>query len=369
MRYCVIGAGSGGRAFAVYLASKGGLVNLYNRSFSRIKYIKKKKRIKTKGALKGSSDLENVTQDLETAVKDVDVIMIAIPAFAHKDIAKKIAPYLKTDQIIILNPGRTFGTIEFKQIIDEKRKNLNVYIAETQTLLFTARALKKHKVRIFKIKDAINFCSYPEKNNFFIKDTLKDIFPQFQPVDNYLQLTLNNIGMLLHPTITLLNSGSIENGLDFKYYKEGASKRICQILETIQLEINQIFRKLGVRRFDFCKWANQVYGVSGKSIFESIQKIDSYEEINSPYKLETRYFTEDVPTGLVPLASLGRFLNVNTPTIDSIIHLSSVLCGIDFWEEGRTIENLNINRLLEQKIDVEESMANVFTERTEYLQI
>lgn len=367
MRFCVIGAGSGGRAFSAYLASKGELVNLYNLSFSRIEYIKKKKRIKAKGALKGYFHLEKVTQDLEIAMKDVDIIMIAIPAFAHKEIAKKIAPYLKTDQIILLNPGRTFGTIEFKQIIDKIRKNLDVYIAETQTLLFTARALRKHKVRIIKIKDAINFCSYHEENNFFIKDTLKDIFPQFQPVDNYLQLTLNNIGMLLHPTITLLNSGSIENGLEFKYYNEGASKRICQILETIQFEINQIFRKLGVRRFDFCRWANQVYGVSGKTIFDSIQKIESYEEINSPFKLNTRYFTEDVPTGLVPLASLGDFLNVNTPTIDSIIHLSSVLCGIDFWQEGRTIENLNINGLLEQKINVEESTENVFTERTEYL--
>ncbi|MEJ2295868.1 MAG: 2-dehydropantoate 2-reductase N-terminal domain-containing protein, partial [Candidatus Lokiarchaeota archaeon] len=49
MKFCVVGAGNGGRAFAVYLSSKGIPVNLYNRSFSRIADIKKKGKLKAKG--------------------------------------------------------------------------------------------------------------------------------------------------------------------------------------------------------------------------------------------------------------------------------------------------------------------------------
>jgi opine dehydrogenase len=367
MKFCVIGAGSGGRAIAAYLASKNCSVNLYNRSFSRIKYINKKGGIKVKGALKGFYPMEKITQDLQSAVKNSEVIMISITASAHKSIAKKLAPHLTQDQIIILNPGRTFGAIEFNEEIQERSPHLNIPVAETQTLLFTSRALKKNKVKIFKIKDTVNFSSFHESNNSYIYTKLKGIFPQLKPLNNYFQLTLNNIGMLLHPTLTLLNSGAIETGIEFKYYKDGASNRICRILEKLQFEINQILMKIGLRRFNFCRWANQVYGISRNNIFDTLQNIKIYQDIEAPSELISRYFTEDVPTGLVPLASLGSYLNVETPTIDSIIHLSSLLCGIDFWEEGRTIESLNLSPIINHRFDLELSIPETIAENEEYL--
>ena len=67
-------------------------------------------------------------------------------------------------------------------------------------------------------------------------------------------------------------------------------------------------------------------------------------------KLITRYFTEDVPTGLVPISSLGQLLGIPTPTIDSVIHLASILCGIDFMKEGRTVDKLHIENFLKEKL-------------------
>ena len=87
MKFCVIGAGNGGRAFAAYLSSKGHPVNLYNRSFSRIADIKKKVGVIASGEIKGYFPCNLITQDLELAVRDVDVILVVVPASAHKDIA------------------------------------------------------------------------------------------------------------------------------------------------------------------------------------------------------------------------------------------------------------------------------------------
>ncbi len=350
MRFCVIGAGNGGRAFAAYLSSKGHPVNLYNRSYTKISDIKKKGAVKAKGKIKGSFPIDLIRIDLELAIKDVDVILVVIPASGHKDLAKKIAPYLTQDQIILLNPGRTFGAIEFHGIITRERGNLSVFIAETQTLLFTSRQLKKNKVEILKIKDSVDFSAFPEKNTFFIYDTLKDVFPQLNPVDDYLEVTLRNIGMLLHPVISLLNAGSMNIGREFKFYKEGATSRICEVLEFVQLEINKIFNVLGLKQFGFCEWVKKSYGVEKKNIYDAIQHVKSYENIKAPNRLNTRYFTEDVPTGLVPLASLGDFLGINTPIINSIINLTSILCGTDFKKEGRTIDKLEIKELITRRI-------------------
>lgn len=354
MKFCVIGAGNGGRAFAAYLSSKDYSVNLYNRSFSRIADIKKNNKIKASGEINGCFPINLVTQDLKLAVKDVDIILIVTPASAHKDVAEKISSYLSPDQIIILNPGRTFGAVEFRRIIENKGISFPIFIAETQTLLFTSRQLKKNGVKILKIKNLVDFSAFPEKDILFMYDTLKDVFPQLNPVDDYLGMTLNNIGMLLHPTLSLLNASAIDSGKKFKFYVEGVTNRTCEVLETIQNELNKIFKILGLKQLRFCKWANKSYGIKENSIFKAIQKIKAYENINAPKELITRYFTEDVPTGLVPISSLAKFLGIETPVIDSVINLSSILCGKNFRNEGRTIERLALEALIKNRITSEE---------------
>jgi len=354
MRFCVIGAGNGGRAFAAYLSSKGYCVNLYNRSYSRICDIKKKGGIKVKGKLKGFFPIDLITQNLNLAVKDVDIILIVTPASAHKSIAKNIAHFLTSDQIILLNPGRTFGAVEFRSITEKERGNLPIFIAETQTLLFTSRQLKKNKVQILAIKDSVDFSAFPEKDTFFISDTLRDVFPQMNPSDNYLQVTLNNMGMLLHPTLSLLNASAMDYGRKFNFYAQGASSHTCEILETLQMEFRKIFEKLNLKQISFCEWVEKSYGFKANSIYKAIQKIKAYKNIVAPKELITRYFTEDVPTGLVPMASLGEFLEISTPIIDSIINLSSILCGINFKKEGRNIMNLKLANYITKQMKGED---------------
>ena len=100
----------------------------------------------------------------------------------------------------------------------------------------------------------------------------------------------------------------------------------------------------------FKEWARGCYGIKTNCIYDAIQKVEAYQDINAPKDLITRYFTEDVPTGLVPIASLARFLGIKTPTINSIIQLSSVLCGINFLEAGRSIEGLKIKNYLRERV-------------------
>ena len=46
--------------------------------------------------------------------------------------------------------------------------------------------------------------------------------------------------------------------------------------------------------------------------------------------------------GIVPLASIGRMMGVETPIMDAYINIASVVCGRDFRAEGRTAERLGL---------------------------
>ena len=117
LKFVVLGAGHGGKALTAHLAIKGFSVNLYNRTLSRIKPIIQLRGIELEGEIKGFGRLDIVTDDIKSAIEGADMIMVVVPANRHRPIAGKCAPYLKDGQIVVLNPGRTCGALEFLQAL------------------------------------------------------------------------------------------------------------------------------------------------------------------------------------------------------------------------------------------------------------
>ncbi len=339
----VIGAGNGGRAFAAYLASEGHIVNLLLRTVEHSFTIWDTGEIYVEGELNGTFSLNMVTSNPQEAIEDAAIILVVTPAFAHKSITLDILPWLKSGQILLLNPGRTWGAIEVFQTIKYCRPQLRVCVGETQTLLFTCRKIADYGVRISKIKEEVQCCFYPEYINGIVEPLMKDLFPRLIFVHNINITSLNNIGALIHPAITILNSGSICRQSEFEFYQNGINEKIVNVIRAIDKERLAILNVLKIPAFSFPEWVNQVYGGASTDYLEAFHSIKCYEGIKGPDSLNRRYITEDVPTGLVPLASIARFLGIKTPTIDGIINLAGLLVSIDFWDQGRTIESLGID--------------------------
>ncbi|MBD3351329.1 MAG: NADP transhydrogenase subunit alpha [Candidatus Lokiarchaeota archaeon] len=338
----IIGAGSGGRAFASYLASKDHLVNLGYRTFRNIRNVLLTSKIQADGEIKGSFKLNKVSRNYKALIKNVDIILIVVPANAHKAVMNEIIPYLEDNQIILLNPGRTWGAIECYHQIKRIRPDLSIHVGETQTLLFTCRKKEDYGVSIIKIKNKVNCCFYPEYNNYFVSHIINEIFPQLEFVDDIRITSLNNIGAIVHPTTVLFNAGSICRKQPFLFYRTGNKGAISNIAEQVDKERCEILNALGVKALSFLDWVKDVYGIDAHSFDEAFKKIPSYETIGAPSSLRMRYLTEDVPTGLVPLSSLGSELKIPTPTIDSLIKLTDVLLQTNYEITGRTIKNVNL---------------------------
>lgn len=90
--------------------------------------------------------------------------------------------------------------------------------------------------------------------------------------------------------------------------------------------------------------------MEGATLYEKFQNNQSYGTVKSPGTLNSRYITEDVPCGLVPLAALGRLAGVETPAMESVIELAGCLLGRDFRAEGRNLKNLGLEGLSAQEI-------------------
>jgi len=343
LNFCVLGAGHGGLAMAGHLALKGFRVNLYNRGRKRIRTLIQRKGIQVEGEVKGFGKINLASNNIQECLMGTDILMVVVPAVAHRFIAQTCAPHLKEHQIVVLNPGRTGGVLEFYNVLKEHGIKRFPFIAEAQTFLYASRALGPAHAKIFSIKNTVPLATLPA---YWIPGVLKVVnraFPQFIPGDNIFKTSFENIGAVFHPALTILNAGWIEETHgDFEYYVQGASESIAQVLEKLDKERLEVAAALGIKVMSAKAWLYTAYSATGKGLREAIEDNPGYRGIRAPERLHHRYVDEDVPMSLVPLASLGKMLKVKTPTINAIIHLASIMRGVDFWEKGRTVDKLGI---------------------------
>lgn len=341
--FAVLGAGHGGMAMAADLAIRGFTVNLYNKSPERIQPVRSAGGITLGGAVQGFGVLNQATSDIAAAVKGVDVVMVAVPATGHRLLARLCAPHLTDGQMVVLNPGRTMGAVEFLNTLRQWGCNANVVVAEAQTFIYASRALGPAEARIYGYKRRVPVAAVPEYRTPELLAKLREAFPQFAAAPSVLKTSLDNMGAILHPALTLLNAGRIEQTQgDFDYYHEGVTPAVARVLEAMDAERCAVARRLGVEPLTVVQWLGEAYGAHGEDLVAAIQANPGYAGIKAPATLDHRYITEDVPMSLVPIATLGELVGVETPTIRSIIHMANLVHGVDYWEIGRNARRLGI---------------------------
>ncbi|HPO04361.1 MAG TPA: NAD/NADP octopine/nopaline dehydrogenase family protein [Bacillota bacterium] len=346
-RFAVLGGGHGGTAMAGHLSLCGIDVSLYNRGEDRIRAIKEGGGIELLSANdnipRGFAELTTVTSDIKEAIRGRDVLMVVLPATGHGFIAEQLAPHLEDGQIIVLNPGRTGGALEVLNILRAKNCRADVVVCEAQTLLYASRSMNPAQTQIFRIKNSVPVAAIPAHRTPEVVKVLRTALPQFIPGDNVMKTSLDNIGSIFHPAVTVLNAGRIEstNG-DFEYYTEGITASVSLILEKMDRERVCVAEALGFRAMTAREWLYIAYDSAGRTLFEAMRNNRGYDGIMAPKTILHRYMTEDIPMSLVPIASLGRFCDVPTPTIDSIILLGSILHEKDYWECGRTVDRMGL---------------------------
>jgi opine dehydrogenase len=172
---------------------------------------------------------------------------------------------------------------------------------------------------------------------------LLQIMPEFEIAPNTIYTSFNNIGAVFHPAVLLLNAGRIESSAGkFEFYLEGITPSVARVLEKIDEERCRVMKALGEEPMTAKEWLNYAYDVQGEDLHDAIHNNPGYQGIMAPPSIANRYILEDVPMSLVPISSFGEMLGIDTPTIDSIIHIASVMMRRDFWKEGRTVETLGL---------------------------
>jgi opine dehydrogenase len=287
----IIGAGNGGKAAAADLVLQGKNVRLFEFPEYRgnVEEIMETRSLKATGAVTGQATLELVTCNLDEALEGADTIMVCTQALAHDRVAHELAPLIGPEHLVILNPGSTGGSLHLAHIFHEF-------------------GLKK--------------------------------LPTFEA-------GLNNANPIIHPPITILNAARIEiEGENMFFYRDGVSPSVARLIRKLDEERMALLRALGYpAQPDPVTCVEQGYAASTE-YFECYRHGPGFQDFRCPNTLDNRYFHEDIGIGLVMLCSLGKMLNVPTPTCRGVVYMGEILSGVDYFGQAtRTLETLGLGNL------------------------
>lgn len=323
---------------AAYFAYLGYRVALYAREAERVDMFPDFK-FTLSGEVNAEVEVELISADMGQVIKDAQLIMVTTPAQYHPIVARAMAPHLTDGQAVVLNPGRTFGTMAFSKVLMECGSKAEIMLGETDTFTFTCRCPELMKPQIYKIKDVVRLAAHDDSYSGKLLTLLHEIFDMYSLAENVLYTGFANVGMIFHPMPILMNITRVEAKEDFKFYVQGISPLVANILEKMDLERVAVANAYGVAVPSARSWLAECYGSRGNSLYEQIQNTEAYEPVIAPTDLYTRYIFEDILTGCVPTSCAGKAAGINTEVLDTLIKWASILYGRDFYAEGRN-ENL-----------------------------
>ncbi|MDR1403352.1 MAG: NAD/NADP octopine/nopaline dehydrogenase family protein [Tannerellaceae bacterium] len=321
---CICGGGSLGHVIAAVLSRKGYVVNLWTGHPG--KWGREITVNDCNGqTLKGS--LHTVSNRPEETAAVSDMILLCIPGFMIKQTLCAAKPYIRQGapvgsvvcsngffwiaRHILGDTARLFG---FQRV---------PYICRT-TDYGKCAMIKGYKSKL-KISGDRNTPA----------DHLAGMFSQVfeTPVyalNHYLEATLTNSNPLLHPA-RIFGMLSRENAdafdKEFLFYEEWDDYS-SEVLIRCDSEFQQIIEKLPVNREEIPGILHYYESADAASLTRKMRSITAFKGIkmsmtqqNGMYAVDysNRYFTEDIPFGLLIIKSIAVAMKIETPCIDGVL--------------------------------------------------
>src|SRR5688572_20599846 len=250
MRVAVFGAGNGGLASAFDFAQHGHEVSLYATPEFGTNVVA----VKAAGGITASGDLEGFApvrysgHDAAEAMAGAELVVVVGPAYATEPLAAAAGPHLTDGVAVLVCPGSCGGAIAFKHAAGLDLDDDRCVVGESHTLPYAVRVTEPGVINVFlKLSTGVFLAGLPRAGTDRLYDLVKEVWPAVEKAESVFQTTLQNGNPVIHPAVTLLNTGLLERtGGDFLFYEEGVTESVGRLIEAVDLERQAIAAALGV---------------------------------------------------------------------------------------------------------------------------
>jgi hypothetical protein len=317
-----------------------------------------------------------ISADPAEVIPGSELVLLALPAFAHGLTLRAIAAHLDPGARIGALPARGGFDYEARAILATRpsggsRANgaagepspaaLPYILFGLQTLPWACRIITYgQEVAVLGSKAVIDLAAIPAGAAPDLARQLEPLLAAtLKPVTSFLALNLANTGQLIHPGIMYgLCQGREE--LTFRpeevpLFYQGVDQPTADLLQIMSDEIQFLGRTLAGRLPEFdpraviplYEWLLRAYPadiVDDHTLLAALATNRAYAGLRLPTRPATqesraidftaRYLAEDVPYGLVVMRGIAELAGVPTPTLDKVICWAQARLGRRYLVDG-----------------------------------
>jgi opine dehydrogenase len=344
----VVGSGNGGLATAFDFALHGHTVRIFDTPHfpDHVGAVAAVGGIEAIGDIEGFAEIAYSGHDVEEALDGTELIVPVGPAYSTEHQAQAVAPHLVPGQAVLVCPASCAGAIAFKRAAGLALEDGSITVGETSTLPYAVRIIGPGRINVFhKLSGGVYLAGLPRSGTDRLLSMIKDVYPGTVAAESVFQTTLQNGNPVIHPAVTLLNAGLIERTSGaFLFYEDGITEAVGRAIEAVDRERLAIAEALGVPLLSEPE-LGVVQGYMRETNYSTgYSTAPGFLGIGAQPQLDHRYLTEDVGYSLVFLADLASRIDVETPMMEALITMASVVLGRDFRAEGkRTLATLGLD--------------------------
>jgi hypothetical protein len=363
----VCGSGNAGHALVVALSqafegSIAWLVGSQERAALLRRNPSSEGRLHSTGVVTATARrLSTISCDPSAVIPGADLVLISVPAFAHRTVLERIQQYLSPAATVGCLPARGGFEFEASDVLGSDNETGRPSFFGLQTFPWSARVKTPGRHVHFGAAKTDVFLAASDGNEIAIAAELTRLLGvHIAPTAGFLALTLGNPGQFIHPGLMYGHfrrwRGTPYDADAVPRFYADATDEMGDVVEQLSQEAIAIATAFETRS-DFTLDASGVAGVHDwlraayahvtadmttvGSCFRTgpIQaRVAPMREV-APGRLVPdfayRYLSEDVPFGLVVTKGLGGIVGVPTPTIDEVITWAQSVTRSEYLRDGQ----------------------------------
>lgn len=342
-KVCVIGAGGTGCTMAADMALKGHEVTLYSAPSwgGALEEVRAAGGIRMTGqAATGFAVLSRLEEELEPAVRGADVILVALTAVRHKELAAELAPLLRSGQTVCFSAGNC-GSVVLRRAGNISQ---GVLIGEMQGNIYPCRFSGPAEVKCAFPYMEKKVSAFPAKDTPLFIEAMREIYACV-PAKNVMEACFNSPNLSIHLAGSLLNTGGIEHDPSFRLYAQGLTPSILTCIRAVESEKALVMERMG---FEHVAHAGMIEKLMQYGKFP---ELDDFRQVSGPSSMHHRYITEDASVGQSLFISLAHSLGFSLPCMESLVVLAGILNGRNYLQDGMTLASLGLDALSAEEIN------------------
>ena len=358
----ICGGGNAAHTLAGILAAQpANRVNVYLSLQAEL--IQWKEGIQAQGGIvvrRGQSQIigrpERISAEPADAVPGAQLILLALPAFAHESVLQEITPYLDQGAWIGALPARGCFDLCARMVLGERYAEMVIF--GLQTLPWACRVQRYgREAIILGTKASVDLAAWPAERGGEMASILGNLLNlDLKSISSFLSLTLAGTGQLIHPGIMygLFHHWDGEPFVEAPLFYQGIDASTADFLQALSDEVQSIRRRLVEISPDLdlsavrplAEWLRHSYenDIADRSSLQAALVTNrGYAGLKAPMRsqdgglypdFQARYLSEDVPYALVATRGIAELAGVPTPTMERVITWAQDKLGKEYLVAG-----------------------------------